>query len=74
MLKRILIAAIVSGAVAKGFSMQRAVAREREQDIDVQRWEDEGGHAACADAAERRTAARASDSARDHSSASRVVE
>lgn len=55
MLKRIVITGIVSSLFAKGLKAwtRRAAARTQEQELDVQRWEDEGGHAAAADAVDR---------------------
>lgn len=48
MLKKIIVTAIVSSLIARGLGalLQRAGARKREQEIDVQRWEDEGGQPA----------------------------
>ena len=47
MLKKILIATSLS-LVAKGLNelLRRVAARRREQQTDVERWEDEGGHPA----------------------------
>ena len=46
MLKRIIVTGILSSLFATALNtwMRRVAARKREQEIDVQRWEDEGGH------------------------------
>jgi cobalamin biosynthesis protein CbiG len=62
MLKRIIITAIVSGLCAKALNTwtRRAAAQRLQQEVDVQRWEDEGGHSGAADAADRTQGAQAS--------------
>ncbi len=61
MLKRIIVTGIVSSLFATALNtwMRRVAARKHEQEIDVQRWEDEGGHSGAVEPLERALGRRA---------------